>query len=147
MFIYVLVILLGLLPFAVGSGLNFLLLECDTFSSYWSINIGALLLWALIAYVFRVFVKSTPRVVILLNSIAFVVLLLVGIQELVFHAYWLNIVGAWSQFYFLPFIQLGFVLSSGWTGNVFVSYCIAFLSMIGASVVGCLIRGNRKHVH
>ena len=98
-----------------------------------------LLVWGLIAFLARPRMKSTAAVILPLNLIALLVLLLLGVQELILHAYWFNPVGWLTQFYYLPLLRVGVLLTS-WTSSVFTAYCAAFLLMLAASTFGCNLR-------
>mgnify|MGYP001855463879 CR=1 FL=1 len=98
-----------------------------------------LLVWGLIAFLARPRMKSTAAVILPLNLIALLVLLLLGVQELILHAYWFNPVGWLTQFYYLPLLRAGVLLTS-WTSSVFTAYCAAFLLMLAASTFGCNLR-------
>ena len=139
----ILLVLLGGLPFAVGGWLNqSILASSDTLPPLFLIGIGCLVLWGLIAFGARFFIEDEREVVIRLNLIAAVVLVLVAIQEVILHAYWSNIVGVWSQFYYLPLLNLGFTLTR-WSSSVFPAYVVSFGLMIGATVVGGRMREKR----
>lgn len=135
-----LLICLGALPFVLGRALNWVMLTWqNTLPPLLLIALLFLLVWGLIAFLARPRTKSTAAVILPLNLIAFLVLLLLGVQELILHAYWLNPVGWLTQFYYLPLLRVGFLLT-GWTSSVFAAYCAAFLLMLVASALGCKLR-------
>lgn len=136
----VLTIITGAIPFVVGSILNRALIE-QSDSVLPLILIGLLFLsfWGIVAFVFQNGMKNAKRVVVSLNAIATIDLLLLGIQELVIHAYWGNVIGGWSQLFYLPVIKIGFLLTN-WSHTVFSAYVVSFVLMIVVSVLGCRIR-------
>lgn len=136
----VLTIITGAIPFVVGSILNRALIE-QSDSVLPLILIGLLFLsfWGIVAFVFQNSMKNAKRVVVSLNAIATIDLLLLGIQELVIHAYWGNVIGGWSQLFYLPVIKIGFLLTN-WSHTVFSAYVVSFVLMIVVSVLGCRIR-------
>lgn len=137
-------IIIGLLPFAVGGWFNSYILSNNPLPLHWYTDLGALFVWFLLALLLRFFVKGTKKVVIGMNLVAFVVLLLIGIQELILNRYWMNEIGRWTQYYYLPFIRLGFILTT-WTPNMFFTYLASFLSMILSSAAGCWVKNKGVH--
>lgn len=139
----ILLVLLGGLPFAVGGALNYMILSSsDALPPLFLIGIGWLALWGTIAFLIKLFKEDEKEIVIWLNLVAAVVLALVALQELILHAYWSNFVGVWSQFYYLPLLNLGFTLTS-WSSSVFPAYVVSFGLMVAATVVGCRMRGKK----
>ena len=135
-----LLICLGALPLAVGWLMNWAMLTFQAWlPPFLPIALLLLLVWGLIAFLARPHVKHSVAVILPLNLIAFLVLLLLGVQELILRAYWLNPVGWLTQFYYLPLLRVGFLLT-GWTSSVFAAYCAAFLLMLAASALGCKLR-------
>lgn len=136
----VLTIITGAIPFVVGSILNRALIEqSDSVLPLLRIGLLFLSFWGIVAFVFQNRMKNAKRVVVLLNAIAAIDLLLLGIQELVIHAYWGNVIGGWSQLFYLPVIKIGFLLTN-WSHTVFSAYVVSFVLMIVVSVLGCRIR-------
>ena len=135
-----LLICLGALPLAVGGIMNWAMLSLQTWlPPFLLISLLFLLVWGLIAFLARPHVKHSAAVILPLNLIPLLVLLLLGVQELILHAYWLNPVGRWTQYYYLPLLRPGFLLTSGMS-SVFAAYCAAFLLMLAASALGCMLR-------
>ena len=135
-----LLICLGALPLAVGGIMNWAMLSLQTWlPPFLLISLLFLLVWGLIAFLARPHAKHSAAVILPLNLIAFFDLLLVGVQELILHAYWLNPVGRWTQYYYLPLLRPGVLLTSGMS-SVFAAYCAAFLLMLAASALGCMLR-------
>lgn len=136
----VILVVLGLIPFALGCFMNWIMTtSSNTLPLFVLFAIFTLVIWAAIAFIVKPYIKSTKKIVIGLNLVAFVVLVLVGIQELLLHAYWQNFIGIWTQFYYLPVLNLGFILTS-WSHTVFSAYCAAFLLMVIATLLGCQLR-------
>ena len=133
-------VVLGMIPFALGGFMNWLMMtHSNPLIPYELFGIVTLLIWATIAFFIKPYIKNTMKVVVGLNSIGFVVLILIGIQELLLQAYWLNFVGTWTQHYYLPLLVIGFALT-GWSNSVFGAYCAAFLLMVIVTVLGCKLR-------
>ena len=137
-------IILGALPFVLGGIQNwYMTTHMDSLPPYTLIAFAVLLIWGLLAFFFNHDGTRTKRIVVFLNLIAAVDLFLIGIQELILHAYWMNLIGAWSQFFYLPVLRLGFSLTS-WSPHVFLAYAASFLLMAGASILGCKLREKRR---
>ncbi|MBS5118385.1 MAG: hypothetical protein KHZ10_10990 [Clostridium sp.] len=95
--------------------------------------------WGLLAFLMNGNGKRTKQIVIFLNLIAAFDLVLIGIQILVLHAYWLNGIGIWTQLFYLPVLNLGFCLT-GWSHGVFPAYAAGFILMVGVTFAGCKLR-------
>ena len=101
----ILLILLSLLPFAFGWITNWIIMTHPDaiMPSFMLVGTVFLLIWAAIAFFAKPYIKSTAKIVISMNAVAFLVLVLNGIQQLLLHSYWLNFVGKWTQVFYLPF--------------------------------------------
>ncbi len=131
---------LGLLPFAFGGFMNWYMITYPNSPiPYKLIGIVVLLIWAVIAFAIKPYIKNTKKIIIGLNVVAFVVLVLLGIQELILNAYWFNFVGVWTQLYYLPLLNISFALTN-WIHHVFSTYCAAFLLMVIATFAGSKLR-------
>ena len=127
----------GALPFLAGGIQNwYMLAHADSAFPYGLISLAALLAWGCIAFFLDKHYRMTRAIFISLNLIAAFDLLLVGIQELAFHAYWANGIGVWSQLFYLPILNLGFSLTS-WSHSVFTAYAACFVLMAAVSFAGC----------
>ena len=131
---------LGAFPFLIGGIQNwYMLTYVDSVLPYGFISLAVLLLWGCIAYLLNDRYHRTKAIVISLNLIAILVLLLLGIQELMLHSYWMNFVGKWSQLFYLPMINLGFSLTN-WSHSALTAYVACFVLMVVASFVGCKLK-------
>ena len=137
-------IAIGALPFVVGGMQNWYMLNnADTLLPYSLISLFFLFIWGCIAFLLNGRRQQTKIVVVFLNLIALLDLLLVGIQELILQHYWTSIVGTWSQYFYLPLLNLGFRLTN-WSHIVFPAYAASFLLMLGVSFIGCKLREKAK---
>lgn len=131
-----LLIILGLLPFAFGRLMNFYVLAYpDRVPPYFAITLLALLLWGGISFLARRRL-GTRRVVASLNAAALATLLLLTIQMLGFHSFWTNAVGLWTQLFFLPLLNVSFLLTT-WSHSMLPAFYAAFILMFAASLLGC----------
>ena len=135
-----LLLIIGFLPFLLGTALNkYMMINSDDVPPLFLIAIILLLLWCFLGCLFTGDRNRTQEGLIWLNIVAAIDLILVGAQELFLHAYWMNNIGALTQFYYLPLLNIGFSLT-GWSYSVFPAYVASFLLMVGASFAGCKIR-------
>lgn len=130
-----LLILLGLLPFAIGGLMNWYIISQNAVPSFFLIALLVLLIWGGIAFWGRRRLEAA-QVIFSLNLAPFLVLLLLAVQELVFHAYWFNPVGVWTQIFYLPLMSVSFTLTV-WSHSSFTAYGTAFILLVAASLAGC----------
>ena len=126
----------GAFPFLVGGIQNWYMTSAGVFLPYRLVSLAVLLLWGCIAFFLDHHSHRTKSIMVSLNLIAAFDLLLVGIQELILHAYWMNDIGLWSQLFYLPVLNLGFNLTN-WSPSVFTAYAACFVLMAAASFAGC----------
>lgn len=139
----VLLVILGLLPFVAGGLMNHsMLAHPDTLPPFLLIGLLLLLGWGLISFFAVRRGGCVETVVLSLNAVAALVLVLLGVQELILGAYWTNAAGAWTQYFYLPLLNLGFTLTS-WSHSVFPAYAAAFVLLAAASALGCVL-GKRS---
>ena len=137
-------VMLGALPFVVGAIQNwYMLTYMESLIPYGLISVFFLLVWGCIAFLLKGNHQRTRKIVVFLNLIAVLDLLLIGVQELVFRAYWMNSIGLWSQLFYLPMVNLGFSLTT-WSHSVFSAYVVSFILMVATSFAGCKLRENLK---
>lgn len=130
---------LGFIPFLIGRLLNWrMFADMNSMPPLFVIGLITLAVWFIISYSFFNPTKSLKRTVLLFNLPATLVLILVGIQELILHAYWMNYVGKWTQLFYLPLLNIGFRLT-WFSHTVFPAYCASFTLMIAASFLGCYL--------
>ena len=135
-----LVVGFSLLPFLFGWLINLAVMKIEFYPVFIISGVALLLLWAGIAYLTRPYCKSNKETILLLNTVAAVVLILLGIQDLILNAYLPNGIGIWTQFYYLPLLRAVSIFSKFFTSSVFVMYCIEFVLLITASTLGCKTR-------
>jgi len=137
-------IIVGALPFVVGGIQNwYMLTYMDSILPYGMISVFFLIVWGCAAFLLNGNHQNTKKIVVFLNLIAVIDLLLIGAQELIFHAYWMNSIGVWSQLFYLPMVNLGFSLTI-WSHSVFPAYVVSFILMVAASFAGCNLREKLK---
>lgn len=138
-----LLVAVGLLPFLLGGLLNwYIMTYTESLPPLFLIGVLFLVFWGVVAFFAFRALGSVAKVVIPLNAVGFIVLFLVWIQEIVLHGYWQNAVGLWTQYYYLPLLQLGdFLPTLIFRGShlFFDAYAPAFLLMLAVSFAGCKI--------
>lgn len=130
-------LLIGCIPFLIGWFIDRFLIHFIA-GAFPLFIVGILLLavWFASAYFLGQGAGGTVWTAVLLNLPALLILVLVGVQELALHAYWRNFVGIWTQIFYLPLLHIGFTLST-WSHRVFTAYCIGFVLLAAASLLGC----------
>ena len=138
-------LLVGFVPLAFGYLVHYGMMHYESFYRFLRLPGYALLgIWILFAFLGRKLLQNTKQTIVFLNAVAFVVLALIGIQEIVFHAYWFNAIGTNTQFFYLSLLNVSFMLTR-WAHTTFSAYCAAFLLLILASLLGCKIQQKRSN--
>jgi hypothetical protein len=128
----------GIIPFFIGYGMNYLMLDPFFYMvlPYELIGIAFLIVWFFVGRYSYKLVGTRKAATILGNSIAFIVLLLIIYQEYIHGQYWMNQVGLATQFYYLPLISLAFIFTRMFH-TMPPSYIAAFLMMCIVFYLGC----------
>ena len=137
----VILLIVGALPFVVGGIQNWCMLHTQLQIPYGLTGFLFLLLWGCLGFFLHPGGKRTARTVICMNLIAALDLLLVGIEELVLHKYLIGPVGAWSQLFYLPVINISARLTL-WSRSLFPAYAVSFTLMAAAAFAGAKLREN-----
>ena len=131
---------LGCLPLAAGWTVQYGLANEETFSLYLRLpGFGLLAVWVLLGFAGRALLHSTKATLLCLNAMPFAVLVLIGVQELIRHAYWFNAVGFNSQIFYLSLINISSKLTR-WGHTMFLVYCTAFDLLVLATFLGCKLQ-------
>ena len=128
----------GIIPFFVGCGMNYLILGpfANVVLPYKLIGIAFLIAWFFAGRYSYKLVETQKAATILGNTIAFIVLLLLICQECVLGQYWPAPVGTATQFYYLPLIGLASMFTRMFHRMV-PTYIAAFLMMCIVFYLGC----------
>ena len=138
--------LIGCVPFAIGNAMNdWMMAHADMKPNFILVSLVFLLTVMAVTFFANILIKNTKYVVVSLMAVPAVVLVLIGVQELVLHQYWSNTVGAATQLFYLPLLNLGFSLTP-WAHIVFPAYLASFALMVFASWLGCKLQSywNKK---
>lgn len=102
-------------------------------------------LWAAAACLLGAGDRGPLATLLPLDLPALAVLVLLGVQEGLLHAYLPGPVGIGTQLFFLPLVNLGATLTA-WLPSisVFPAYCAAFLLLLAASLAGWNL-ARRQH--
>ena len=141
----IIIILLGFVPALVGWVMNNLLQIYLSVNDLILISAGVmvLLLWGRIAYWISKQKLSLIKSMLLLNLPAFLMLVLLGIQEIVIEDFGVEgYLLATSQYYYFPLNRIGIILT-GWMyrSSMFKASCIGFVLLVVAAYLG--FKGNR----
>lgn len=136
-------LLWGLLLFPLGWLVNWLVMNVSSRWLGWY-GVITLAVWFFLAYRFSRFNRNTVEAVLMLNLPAAIVLILLAVQHLIFHAYWMNPVGIWTQMFYLPVLFWGTQLSV-WTPSMLLAYCVCFVLLVAAALLGCITYKRRGH--
>ena len=98
-----LVLLMGCSPFLIGRLQDFVMM--NTFIPLTFISCLMLLLWGGFGMLSLHLMNERKTALLLLNTPAAVVLLLILVQEWVVGAYWFNFVGTYTQMFYLPYLN------------------------------------------
>ena len=133
----ILCVLLGFLPFAVGGFMNRYMMEHpDTLLPYLWISIGILVAWAILAFLMKFWIKDRKKVMIGLNAVPCLVMILFCIQDLILGAFWMNALGVWTQYFYLPMLNLAYRLTN-WSSRMTTDVVVCFLLLVAATALGC----------
>lgn len=137
-------LLLGLLPLAVGYLINYVLMLLP-FPLFFG-SLLPLLLWAWLSGRMADSSENALLQALLLNAFGLVMLLLALLQELVLGAYWENILGLFSQLFFLTGLPLASVLLRPLTStaSLWPFYGASWLFLFLASLAGILLYRRKR---
>ena len=135
----------GIIPFFVGCGVNYLILGpfVNVVLPYKLIGIAFLIAWFFAGRYSYKLVETKKTATILGNAIAFIVLLLIICQECVLGQYWPAPVGTATQFYYLPLLGLASMFTSMFARMfhtmvpTYIAATTAFLMMCIVFYLGC----------
>ena len=126
-----LILLLGCTPFLIGRLQDWMMM--NFFPPLLLISFLMLLLWGVFSHLSLRMMEGKKQSLLLLNTPAVIVLILILVQEWIFGAYWLNFIGVYTQMFYLPLISLGYRLTF-WAHTVVPAYIAAFILMVLTSV-------------
>jgi 4-amino-4-deoxy-L-arabinose transferase-like glycosyltransferase len=141
------ILIAGYSPLPIGYGINYLCIN----NIMWTkltldlISIFFFLCWGLLGFVFCKFVKTKMSALIICNLPAFIVLILILIQELINKKYWSNGWGIATQFYYLPTLRIGSFVTPDFMPYMWQTYIVSFTLMIIVFCLGCYIRDKINH--
>lgn len=140
-----LLLLIGFIPFAVGYGLNALMLGAyyDTALPYGWIGVSMLVIWFGLGMLARPLGESAFQSAMVVHIPGLLVLALILYQELVLGQYWLNAVGFATQLFFLPLIYLSGIITF-FASAMSAVYISAFLLLFTAFWLGGRLRTHRQ---
>jgi len=138
----IILVLIGLVPLlAFGYWFNHLLMTVFfyTVPPLALIGVAVLVIWAGFGMISKPLVASKRLAMVLLNAPAFVVLLLIIIQEVILGRMWSGHIGFSTQMFYLSLLRLGSAVGSILPIpflSISIISAIAFLLMVVASLLG-----------
>ncbi|MFI3168153.1 MAG: hypothetical protein R3Y32_08585 [Bacillota bacterium] len=131
-------ILLGIIPFFVGYGINYLVMGpfYNTVPPFTLFGILFLIAWFLFGRYSYKLVDNKKLAIVLGNLVALIVLALILYQEFILGQYWSGFVGIATQFYYLPLIRIVAVFTGSFH-TLSPTYIVAFLIMCIVFYFGC----------
>lgn len=135
---------LGFIPLGLGVLMNSWIMENqDSILPFKIIGILFIALWIFIGFTTNKFAETSLKSSMIVNSSAFLVLLLLLYQEIIQGYYWPSIIGIATQFYFLPLINLSFSLTM-WMHFVWPAYIVSFLLMFSSYYLGSHLKSKSR---
>lgn len=140
----ILILLIGFLPLIIGLLESWLMMNhIEVLPDLMVIGIVFFVLWGVVAFFASQKTKSIPKFLLLMNAVPALVLVLLAVQVFVFGGYWPNVIGAWSQHFYLPTLSLSVLITRSWDFP-FWAYTFSFVGMVIASATGCGLRNAER---
>ena len=133
------IILVNVVPFAVGILLDRVLQYAAVSLPLRWIGILYLVVWGFLAFRLKKQIKDRKTLLLSLLAVPAGMLILAELKLLI-EGTW-PVIGYLTDVYYLPLLRLASPLTS-WTGMLFVfaAYALAFLMMAAAALVGCKLQ-------
>ena len=135
-------VILGVIPLAVGFVMNWLMMTfSQTVFPYLLISIAFLSFWTWLGFNSYKFNKE-GNTIYFLHLPAFLALVLNLYQEVVLGHYFGNLLGICTQFFFLPVLNLSYLLTF-WSSRLWSAYIAGFLLMCLTYFIGYKLKKCR----
>ena len=133
------IILVNVVPFAVGILLDRVLQYAAVSLPLRWIGILYLVVWGFLAFLLKKQIKDRKTLLLSLLAVPAGMLILAELKLLI-EGTW-PVIGYLTDVYFLPLLRLASPLTS-WMGMLFIfaAYALAFLMMAAAALVGCKLQ-------
>lgn len=140
----ILIFFIGFLPLIIGLLESWLMMNhIELLPDLMLIGIVFFVLWGVVAFLASQKTKRIPKVLLLMNAVPALVLVLLGVQTFGFGGYWPNLIGAWSQDFYLPTLSLSVLITRSWDFP-FWAYAFSFVGMVVVSAIGCGLRNAER---
>ncbi len=142
-----LILIIGFSPLLIGYGINLIIYN------NMNTNLGPLLdiisvlfflYWGLLGYIFYKFTDSKSSTLIICNLPAFIALILMIFQETINKKYWANFLGFATQFFYLPALRVGLIISPNFLYYLWQTCIVSFALMTGIFYLGCYLSERAK---
>lgn len=131
--------ILGFIPLAIGCVMNWLMMTfSQTVFPYILISIAFLAFWAWLGFISYKFNKE-GKAIFFIHLPAVLALVLNLYQEVVLGHYWGNLLGICTQFFFLPVLNVSYLLTS-WSSRLWSAYIAGFLLMCLTYFIGYALK-------
>ena len=144
---FVLLFILGLLPFAAGYGMTFVPLLYEGYMAYVTAGVF-IILWYMITALGKKLCRKIFKTAGNINVPGLIVLVLILIQILFTKGLWPNEVGRWSGFFFSPVVPFGQLIAEYLPRDYFQiwTYICSFGIMLLTSFISALFTKAKKVV-
>lgn len=136
----------GILPLILGFLFNWLmrLLPINRFV-YILLGLLLLLIWGYCSFKLSDPAKNSILQAFFMCAFGLLMLILVLCQEVIFGAYWNNVIGLATQMFFLPWLSLATVVVSPFMNviKIWLMDIVIWISLFAASSAGCFLRQRR----
>ena len=142
---FILVMILGLLPFAAGYGLRLAPKLLEGYLAYVTAAVF-LIIWFFVAKLAKLMYKKTFGTTGYLNLPGFLVTIIVVIQILFTEGFWNNQFGTWSSMFFDAVKPLGILIADQLPQKYYVIfiYLSSFAILLIVSFFGCVFTKTKK---
>ena len=138
-----LLVLFGFIPLGIGWLINGLTMAFpNTVLPLGLISVAFLVLWAWLGFISCKFEKVIHISICLIHLPIFLALALNLYQEIVLGQYFSNIVGVCTQFFYLPVLNMAYMLTA-WSTRLWVAYIAGFVLMCLVYFGGCVLKKHR----
>ncbi len=141
----ILLMLLGLIPFAAGYGLKFVPVMTEGYLAYVT-AVLFLIIWFFVTKLGKIMCRKLFKTVWDINLVGFLDLLVILAQLLITKGFWTNVVGEWSQYYFEPLKVFGIQVAQHMPPEYYSLwiYIFCFLLMVIVSLLASIFTKVKK---
>lgn len=142
-----LILIVGFSPLLIGYGINLILYNNMNTNLGTVLNLISVLFflyWGVLGFVFYKFTGTKHSTLIICNLPAFIALILMIFQEVINQKYWANFVGFATQFFYLPALRVGTIVTPNFLHYLWQTCVVSFVLMIAIFYLGCYLSEKAK---